>query len=504
MMKALAVMGLGLLLVGEGPGAAASPVARAARAKNQTLARERRGGLAAIAKIPGALSSGQFNLVKTFMVESFISMDKKVCERQLDPCPPDTYLSYTNDVLIKKCVSLCPDGFTDHDEFCWKDTTAYDGGHWSTRSCEQRHGRGKCEACGWGWFSLIYKKCPAGYKRYGCNLCKKVCPQGWDDWLGLSCRKPTIDYMGKEDCADVPSLTYTCGTGFCTKDKATCDLKITSVALDMAIMAATIWDMTGTSKLAVAATREAAEQAARKATKAELNKAAKKALAKSATEGIAWNIGIKLASTLRFSDASPQGQNVLNAAALAAGTSIALATLAESEVDFKDVAMLLDPTGFASVVNGFIEDPCPHLPLMECEAEPVWTFGEWSEWSSECGDGKRTRTVTCIHGCEATVLSNSKCNAADKPDTEENRHVGAYAPKWIYGEWRLQDPCGHTKRTRHAECHAVCADCTDELPTEEYFDALCEENPDTYPDPNYAPNSGRFKHRGSNYACRCN
>jgi hypothetical protein len=59
MMKALAVMGLGLLLVGEGPGAAASPVARAARAKNQTLARERRGGLAAIAKIPGALSSGR-------------------------------------------------------------------------------------------------------------------------------------------------------------------------------------------------------------------------------------------------------------------------------------------------------------------------------------------------------------------------------------------------------------------------------------------------------------
>ena len=61
-MKALAVTGLGLLLVVEGPGAAANPVARAALAKNQTLARERRGGRAAIAKIPGVLSSGKCSL----------------------------------------------------------------------------------------------------------------------------------------------------------------------------------------------------------------------------------------------------------------------------------------------------------------------------------------------------------------------------------------------------------------------------------------------------------
>jgi len=261
--------------------------------------------------------------------------------------------------------------------------------------------------------------------------------------------------------------------------------------------------LTGTSKLAVAATREAAEQAARMATKRELSEAAAKAMAKSATEGIAWNIRVKLAHDLAFSDASDLGRNMLNAAALAAGTSIALVLLAESNDDFKDVAMLLDPTGFASVVNGFIEDPCPHLDQMECESEPVWTFGEWSEWSSECGDGKRTRTVTCIHGCEATALSDSKCDAAVKPDTEENRHVLPYAPEWVYGEWHVQDPCGHTRRTRHAYCGAVCADCVGELQsTDEYYDALCEENPDAYPDPQYPPNSGRYKVRG--YACRCN
>jgi len=497
-MKALAAIGLGLLLVAKAPGATAIPAPRTA---NKPLARERRGGRAAIASIPGHLSSGQFNLVKTFMIEGFFAAEKEgICERQLDPCPPNTYASYDDGVLLRKCVSNCPAGFRDDGDFCWKPTTAWDWGFWSTSSCERRHNRGKCERCGW----LIYKKCPAGYKRYGCNLCKKACPGGWDDW-SLSCRKPIIDFMGKEDCANVLGLETTCGTAFCAKDHDACVNKGVSVGIDMLIMAASIWDLTGTSKAAVAASREAAKQAARAATKQELTTAAAKAVAKSATETIAWNIRVKIASDLAFDSApSEQGRHMLNAAALAAGTAIALVVLAEETEDFIDLAMLIDPTGFASVVNGFMEKACPHLEPMECEPEPLWARSGWSGWSSECGDAKRTRAVTCTHGCEATTLSDSKCDATSKPDTEEKRSIAAYAPKWIYGEWRQQDPCGHTKKTRHAECHAVCADCTDEQPTEEYFDALCEENPDTYPDPNYAPNSGRYKHQGSNYACRCN
>jgi len=486
-MKALAAIGLGLLIVAKDPGATATPAPWTA---NNPLARERRGrSRAAIASMPGHLSSGQFNLVKTFLIGSFFATEDGICERQRDPCPA---------------------GFSDHGDFCWKPTTDFDSGFWSTKSCERRHKRGECEQC--GWFGFIYKKCPAGYKRYGCNLCKKACPGGWGDW-GLSCRKP------KDDCAGVSGLETTCGDLWCAKDGDTCKNKGVSVGIDMLITVASIWDLTGTSKAAAAASREAAKLAARAATKEALTtaagKAAAKAVAKSATETIAWNIGVKLASDHHFGDASERGQHVLNAAALAAGTAIALQMLIVEGPSFMDVAMLIDPTGIATVVDGFTEKACPRLEPMKCEPRPLWDEGDWSGWSSECGNAKRTRTVTCLNGCDATALPDSQCYAPaeappapaghgrPKPHTEENRFVAAYAPKWIYGGWQQQDPCGHTKRTRHAACHAVCADCTDELPTEEYFDALCEENPNAYPDPD-APDSGRYKHRGTNYACRCN
>lgn len=466
--------------------------------------------------MPGHLSSGQFNLVKTFLIGSFFATEDGICERQRDPCPEA--------------------GFSDHGDFCWKHTTDFDWGHWSTWYCERSHGRGECEQCG----LLIYKKCPAGYKRYGCNYCKKACPGGWADWGGLSCRKP------KDDCAGVSGLETTCGDLWCAKDDDTCANKGVSIGIDMLIAFASIWDMTGTSKAAVAASREAANQAAQAATKEALKKTAAgkvaaKALAMSAAETIAWNIAVKLASDHHFSDASEPcpprgggggrvcgGQGVLNAAALAAGTAIALEMLIEEgNPSFMDVAKLIDPTGIATVVAGFTEKACPGLKPMKCEPSPLWHEGDWTEWTSECGSAERTRAVTCLNGCDGTALPNSRCEAhggfiqfgdywhfvnnlpvyvpsnlvelngqfgnyagagRPKPHTEETRVVAAYAPKWIYGEWQLQDSCrvaaagprcagacGHTKRTRHAECHATCgAECTDELPTEENFDAaLC-------------------------------
>lgn len=98
------------------------------------------------------------------------------------------------------CHSVCPSGFRDDGLFCRKAEYGRGAGYpWKFgdgfndrgmfRRCERAHGHGNCEK----WGAIVYPKCRAGYRPFGCCICRPAqpnCPSlGLNNGIDLSCGK---------------------------------------------------------------------------------------------------------------------------------------------------------------------------------------------------------------------------------------------------------------------------------------------------------------------------
>jgi thrombospondin motif-containing protein 9 len=85
---------------------------------------------------------------------------------------------------------------------------------------------------------------------------------------------------------------------------------------------------------------------------------------------------------------------------------------------------------------------------------PTWSAGGWSGWSTTCGSASRSRTVTCINPNTGATLSDSSCQAAQKPTTSETSYQTSgcdYA--WTPGPYGSPAPaCGSTTMSRTLTC----------------------------------------------------
>ncbi|XP_072754675.1 thrombospondin type-1 domain-containing protein 4 [Anoplolepis gracilipes] len=95
-------------------------------------------------------------------------------------------------------------------------------------------------------------------------------------------------------------------------------------------------------------------------------------------------------------------------------------------------------------------------------SSPRWTVGVWSQCSTSCSVGKRTRVVTCI-------TQDAPCDLLEKPETYETCDLGPclakstplniisvnlQSPQWLFTEWSDQcsAECGIGVQTRRVFC----------------------------------------------------
>ncbi|XP_055847560.1 papilin isoform X2 [Episyrphus balteatus] len=121
----------------------------------------------------------------------------------------------------------------------------------------------------------------------------------------------------------------------------------------------------------------------------------------------------------------------------------------------------ISPSGVASIVDesiclkAFGSKP---VETRDCNRDvencPKFHLGPWTPCNKLCGEGKRTRVVTCFkeEGGRKKVLPSEECSE-EKPDTEENCLITpCEGVDWIVSQWSGCEKCGQTKETRTALC----------------------------------------------------
>ncbi|RUS86757.1 hypothetical protein EGW08_005480 [Elysia chlorotica] len=88
-----------------------------------------------------------------------------------------------------------------------------------------------------------------------------------------------------------------------------------------------------------------------------------------------------------------------------------------------------------------------------------WSVGPWSVCSKDCGEGVRFRRVVCIQQTsnfredQSSVTSDSECDAAAKPDTEEKCTRADCEAIWFAGPWgQCSVTCGDGYKSRDVRC----------------------------------------------------
>ncbi|XP_043590523.1 protein madd-4-like isoform X1 [Bombus pyrosoma] len=128
-------------------------------------------------------------------------------------------------------------------------------------------------------------------------------------------------------------------------------------------------------------------------------------------------------------------------------------------------------------------DNKPEKTLMPCNTHPCtakWVAGEWSVCSASCGGGSRTRTIFCTeeNGNETTKLPDHKCSSTHKPRNQETCNTIS-CPMWETNKWsECSTTCGTGVRTRTIECRdavgSISKDCD---PTERpHTEQECKTN----------------------------
>ena len=96
-----------------------------------------------------------------------------------------------------------------------------------------------------------------------------------------------------------------------------------------------------------------------------------------------------------------------------------------------------------------------------CPRNVDFVYGDWSAWSSPCGQSYRTRDEICEPIC------GGRCNPGSQQQTNVSR--GCSCPRFAYGAWSNWDAdYGTATRTRVETCSATCGgECTDRQTTVE-------------------------------------
>ncbi|GAB1605979.1 uncharacterized protein LOC115217908 [Argonauta hians] len=85
----------------------------------------------------------------------------------------------------------------------------------------------------------------------------------------------------------------------------------------------------------------------------------------------------------------------------------------------------------------------------------TWFTGVWSECSADCGEGQRTREVTCLKAFGTNslhVVSEENCQDK-KPATQERCTVTSCHTDWYYTEWSdCSTTCGKGQQMRQVKC----------------------------------------------------
>lgn len=102
---------------------------------------------------------------------------------------------------------------------------------------------------------------------------------------------------------------------------------------------------------------------------------------------------------------------------------------------------------------------CVHLvgkprDTEQCEGscpKSQWIFGNWSECSKSCGRGEKTRSATCVDQ-NGLNRSESRCELTEKI-TRQECNIDS-CPQWMTAEWtECSASCGEGMRTRYVTCH---------------------------------------------------
>jgi len=94
-----------------------------------------------------------------------------------------------------------------------------------------------------------------------------------------------------------------------------------------------------------------------------------------------------------------------------------------------------------------------------------WTLTEWSACSATCGNGHRTREVSCGQGANQSFCSHS---ADAKPNTKDTCHNSSGC-SWQVGSWSgCSTDCGQGVQLRNLSCSSSqSSDCMDDHPPPE-------------------------------------
>ncbi|XP_071118930.1 A disintegrin and metalloproteinase with thrombospondin motifs 6-like [Haliotis cracherodii] len=90
------------------------------------------------------------------------------------------------------------------------------------------------------------------------------------------------------------------------------------------------------------------------------------------------------------------------------------------------------------------------------ECPSVWFTEEWAECNPSCGPGEKTRRVFCMTTDGKTYVDEDNCDAAEKPSTRMACiNQKCPPPQWVTGEWGPCSPeCGPGQQRRNAQCRA--------------------------------------------------
>ncbi|NXT79478.1 PPN protein, partial [Zapornia atra] len=119
------------------------------------------------------------------------------------------------------------------------------------------------------------------------------------------------------------------------------------------------------------------------------------------------------------------------------------------------------PTTEPLIIELISQEPNPgvqyeyHLPLQGHASGYSWSYGSWSECSSECGGGFQSRLVFCTIDNE--IYPDYMCR--NKPQPDNNRTCGRQTcpqtKRWKTGEWgSCSATCGGGTQTRSVYCVA--------------------------------------------------
>ena len=84
-----------------------------------------------------------------------------------------------------------------------------------------------------------------------------------------------------------------------------------------------------------------------------------------------------------------------------------------------------------------------------------WQEGVWSSCDADCGMGERVRDVSCVLTNNGTTVSNKYCEADEEPDSISECYAeDGCKYEWQYGNWTpCSMECGQGFRTREVTCY---------------------------------------------------